>query len=375
MRVYQTIHKYNPHIPWFEEKYGISDSSAHNFEDIQRLIIEDGYASSYILLPAIEGKTEEVFFTIWNYERLQFKWADEHGLSTRNLQEIKQAQIAWFNPDVFYDFSGMLDKDFLTEYPIDKKIITAAWFGIIQDKPDTLDLYDVRISLHRPYIADWQKLKLKSFELQPAFDDRWNKFDKKEKDIDILFYGQFLNRMFRDRNDFITMLMKHARDHKKLNIKIHLQLQSSRNVRKRVLGVGIPKWHEKFPSEFVTKNALPPIYGEQLYSTIGRSKFVINGYTNHNTHFKSNMRLFESLGCGSLLISERGKYPDGFVENTHYLPYEIIRPRKIINSLEGIIANYQALKENTQEEIQTIKKQYSKQVQWEQFKQQIASIK
>jgi hypothetical protein len=121
------------------------------------------------------------------------------------------------------------------------------------------------------------------------------------------------------------------------------------------------------------ENALPPIYGEALYSTIGQSKFVINGYTNHNLYFKSNMRLFESLGCGSLLISERGKYPEGFIENVHYLPYDIHRGRKTINSLKGIVANYPSLYEQNHDAIEALKLRYSKQKQWQDFKKFVQS--
>lgn len=372
MRVFQTIHKYNPHIPWFEEKYGIHDASGHSFNDIQRLLIEDGYASAYILQPALEGKTEEVFFTLWNYERLQKLWAKEHGMQTDNLQEIKRAQIEEYKPDVFYDFSAMLDKDFIQKYAIASSIKKVAWYGIIEKQPELLNDYDLRVTLHRPYLSYWNERKLKAFELQPAFDTRWEQYDKKDKPIDILFYGQFLNRILGYRNDFVTQLLKYASEEKELNIKVHLQLQSPRKVRKKIFGIGIPKIHEKFPSDFVVQHALPPIYGQQLYSTIGQSKFVINGYGNHNVHFKSNMRLFEALGCGSLLISERGNYPEGFLEQMHYIPYDIHRARKTINSLKGIVAQYQTIYQQQHQAIQEVKQRYAKQLQWERFKQQVA---
>jgi hypothetical protein len=372
MRVYQTIHKYNPHIPWFEEKYGIHDDSGHSFSELQQLILNDGYASSYILQPAIEGKTDEVFFTIWNYERMQWQWAKEHGLQTTNLQAIKQAQIAWYKPDVFYDFSAMLDKDFLEKYPIDSKIIRVAWFGIIQQVPDEFPGYNWRVSLHRPYIAQWKAKQLPSFELQPAFDERWSQFRSEEKSIDILFYGQFMNRMFQDRNEFMTLLLKQAEKETNLNIRVHLQLQSTRKVRKRIFGFGIPKWHESFPPDYVTQHALPPIYGRELYETIGRSKFVINGYTNFNKDFKSNMRLFESLGCGSLLISERGNYPDGFVEGVHYFPYDIHRPKRTLQLLTQLVTDYPRLFEERKEAIAMIQQRYSKQQQWIQFQKALS---
>lgn len=373
MRVFQTIHKYNPHIPWFEAKHGIHDESGHSFRDLQRLIIEDGYASAYILQPALEGNQEEVFFTLWNYERLQQLWAKEHGLKTDSLQVIKRAQLEEYKPDIFYDFSAMLDKDFVKQYPLPSSVQKVAWYGIIEKQPELLTDYDKRVTLHRPYLAQWQQHQLPAFELQPAFDDRWKKYDQAEKPIDILFYGQFLNRILGYRNEFVTSLLKYAQEEKDLTIRIHLQLQSPRKVRKKIFGIGIPKLHEKFPSDFVTQHALPPIYGEQLYQTIGQSKFVINGYGNHNVHFKSNMRLYEALGCGSLLISERGKYPEGFVEDVHYIPYDIHRARKTINALKGIVSQYDSLYAQHHQAIEAVQQRYSKQHQWERFKQEVSS--
>jgi spore maturation protein CgeB len=325
-----------------------------------------------LLKPPPEEKEHEIFFTLWNYERMQFQWAKEQGLATTNLQEIKQAQIEWFKPDVFYDFSAMLDTDFLARYPISQHIQTVAWYGIIEAEPLTFDLYDWRVTLHRPYIQQWKNKNLSCFELQPAFDPRWEHYDYHEKPIDILFYGQFLNRMFRNRNRFMTDLIRYAQDHPDLNIKVHLQLQSKRKVRKQWMGIHIPGWYEEFPSEYVTQHALPPIYGRQLYETIGRSKFVINGYTNQNKAFKSNMRLFESLGCGALLISEKGYYPEGFKEYIHYYPYDVVGSKKLFQQLPEWIAGYPQRRMETKPMIQELKEQYNKEAQWKTFKEMIS---
>ena len=77
-----------------------------------------------------------------------------------------------------------------------------------------------------------------------------------------------------------------------------------------------------FRAQRLKENALPPLYGEILYHTTGNAKFTLNGYGNFNQEFKSNMRLFEAIGCGSLLISEAGNYPDGFEEGKHYISYK-----------------------------------------------------
>ena len=112
MRVYQCIHKYRPHIPLFEKKYGVTDEM--DFETLRKLIMQDGYASTYVLLPALQQNFDEVFYTIWNYERLQLLWASEHGLRSKDLDEIKLAQIEEYRPDVFYNMSVMFLSTILT---------------------------------------------------------------------------------------------------------------------------------------------------------------------------------------------------------------------------------------------------------------------
>ena len=65
MKVFQT------HIPQFGAKFGITDSNELTFDVLMRLIVYDSYASSYTLQPALEHKTDEVFFRLWDYERLR----------------------------------------------------------------------------------------------------------------------------------------------------------------------------------------------------------------------------------------------------------------------------------------------------------------
>ncbi|MBK6285954.1 MAG: hypothetical protein IPF54_27655 [Draconibacterium sp.] len=102
MRVYQCIRAYDPYFPAFESKYRIKENN-FTFNEIRNLLIKDGFASTYILEPAFRNE-KDFFFTFWNYETLQFKWAEENGLKTKNLDEIRIAQIEEFKPDVIIIF-------------------------------------------------------------------------------------------------------------------------------------------------------------------------------------------------------------------------------------------------------------------------------
>lgn len=369
MRIYQTIHKYPPHIPLFEKQNNITDDTNISFAELQKLILEDGYASSYILLPAIEGKMDQVFFTIWDYERLQHLWAKEHGLNSRDLSVIKRAQIESYRPHVFYNHSAFCDNDFLNKYKIDQNILKVCWYGIIKKKPAIFEPYDIHLTLHKPYIKKWEEVGLKSYELQPSFDKRLEKYDMVNKPIDFLFYGQYSYGpysfgKFCKRNKLIDELLQYSLS-SKLNIKIHLQIG---NLTKPYFNIPLLRKLKHNPphSIFVTTNTSPPLYGKSLHNAIGNTKFVINAYTDHNQYFKSNMRIFEALSCGSMLISEEGNYPDGFEANKNFIPYK--NSKDLIRNIPKLMERYSSLRENMLPYIDEVKNIYSKKKQWEQFR-------
>ena len=364
MRIYQTIHKYAPHIPLFEKKYNITDGTDISFRELQRLVIEDGYASSYILLPALEGRTDEVFFTIWNYERLQNLWAKEYGINSKDLSVIKHAQIEWYKPDVFYNHSAFCDDDFLGKYQINENILKICWYGLIKKEPEVFKHYDVYLTLHKPFVAKWTGLGLRSYELQPSFDKRLEKYDSEDKPIDFLFYGQFFYGLFNKRYKLIRHLLEYSLK-SAFNIKVHIQFE---NLKRPFFNVPFFRRFQRDMghSRFVTTHTLSPIYGHKLHETIGKSKFVINSYGDYNNLFKSNMRVFESLNCGSLLISEGGNYPEGFKENMNYIPYK--DSKDLIENIPSLIENYWTLKKHMNPYIAEVKRRYSKQKQWDQFK-------
>jgi len=373
MKVFQTIHKYTPHIPQFEAKYGINDDSDISFEDMRKLIIDDGYASAYILLPALQNKTNEVFYTIWNYERLQLLWAKENRIKTTDLEKIKLEQLKAFNPDVFYNHSPFADGHFVELVKIAGiKCKNICWNGIIETRPMTFPLYDVHLTLHRPYIYYWNKLGLKAYELQPGIPDAWE-YENTNRPIDVLFYGQFTKgwkNMFDNRNELIEKLIR-LKKNQKHTIKIALQYNTIKSLILKLLYFKFEV--ARFPSRYVRKYSDKPLYSNSLYNQIIKSKIVVNAYTNYNNEFKSNMRIFEAIGHGAFLISERGNYPDGLEPDVDFYTYDGFVELK--EKIDYVLSNWDehriiALK--SAEKIRTI---FSKENQWKQFQKIVNSIK
>lgn len=372
MKVYQTIHKYAPHIPLFEKNYGITDET--DFESLQRFLIEDGYASTYTLYPALQHKTNEVFFTIWDYERLQWKWAEEKGLKTHDLDKIKLAQIEEFKPDVFYNLSAFYDKGFIHKLGKNKKRKDVCWNGIIQDYPMTFPAYDGHLSLHRPYIDIWKDQGFKALELQPHIPDKWKSYNQSEKNTDVLFYGQYVKDMFDNRNKLIQKLLEYSLI-SNYNIDCHLSYTKQGQTLFKIPKLSwtrISTPFTTFPNKFVRKYSKEPLYGKILYEKIVDSKIVINAYTNYNNKFKSNMRLFEAIGLGAFLISEEGVYPDGFEPGTDFYTYR--NSTELISQIERVLSDWpkhQNIADRTRKKITSY---YNKSKQWQIFQEFIKVI-
>jgi len=363
MKVFQCIHKYPPHIPVFEKNNNIELRDL-SFNELRELLIKDGYASTYILTPALEGKHEQVFFTLWDYERLQHKWAEENGLRTRNLEEIKLAQIEAFKPDVFYNHSPRYDNHFIEKLKNKKGLRKVCWDAIITNYPWLHENYDLRVTLFEPFVKYWKQKGLNASLLRPAVSSTWGQFNSSDREIDVLFYGQFSDFFFSARNQIIIKLLEWQKNNN-YDVRVHLQRYSKKlplfNV--RVIR-RFTKWVDKTPKQ-IKKFSLPPLYGTDLYQAIGNSKIVINSFTNFNGLFKDNMRNYEATGLGALMISEDGIYPD-FLEPGHdFLTYR--DAKELIEKIEYALSLPDHGREMAIRAQKKLVNTCTKEKQWKQF--------
>ena len=70
------------------------------------------------------------------------------------------------------------------------------------------------------------------------------------------------------------------------------------------------------------KSPSPRFSGGNFTSLIGKSKIVLNGAIDMAGQDRGNMRCFEAMGCGALLLSDAGNYPEGMDEDETMLTYE-----------------------------------------------------
>ncbi|WP_234571712.1 glycosyltransferase family protein [Rhodohalobacter sp. 614A] len=371
MKVFQCIHKYPPHIPAFEKKYKIKNRDL-SFNEIRELLIQDGYASTYILKPALESITNEVFFTLWDYERLQYQWAEEQHLQTKDLDEIKLAQIETFKPDVFYNHSPRYDNNFVQKLAVFENLKKICWDAVAAKYPLMHEKYDARVTLFKPHVKYWKSKGLNASILPPAYVPSWEKYLSEDREIDVLFYGQCNEKFFSNRNQIIAELLK-WQSTKKYNVKVHIQGINKKYPLFDVKGLRrFTKWINKTPKP-IKKYALGPIYGQALYKAIGNSKIVVNASGNYNGVFKDNMRIYEALGVGALMIGEEGVYPDFIEPDKDFLTFR--NAEELITKIEDSLSEPTERKEKAKRAHEKLKMSCSKEIQWNNFCDIVTNLK
>lgn len=369
MRIFQTLHAYPPYIPFFEKKYDVDSLS---YEEHRKLLIEDRFYALHILQPCLE-MTSEGFYTIWDYARLQHKWAKEKGWNETDLKKILFAQIEEFKPDVFYTFSSddfskeMLDKN------LDDCIIRVCWAAAPGRNEEAFKNYKTRLTNYPGDIRPESQVGFRNDLFQPAFDPIMANYEANEdRPIDLLFYGQYFATGFDIRNKQLKQLLIFKRENPDLNIQLCLQYKI-----KEKIYINIPvvrRFFSKieFPPAIVREQSSPALYGRTLYEALGNSKIVFNAGVDFSKNYKVNMRNFEALGCGAHMISDIGTYPAGFEIGKHFSTYENMED--CLTKIKGLLQNDAQRKAIAKEGHEMVRSKYSKQLQWEAFQKIVESL-
>jgi len=352
MKVYQCLHVYPAYVKQLEERYSKIDPAELTFARMQADILADGFYQHYILTPPTKS-TDEVFFILWDYRRLQRLWAAENGLPEHaTLNDIRIAQIRKFNADVVFDFSPFRDEAFIhqaREELASEQISFLCWNAYIKDHAMTFPAYDAHVSLHLPYITYWKELGLQAFEMQPGVPLDWQSSIDDNRDIDILFYGQYLDNVFKNRRRLVNALLDFGTASNRA-VEVHLQISPSAD------------------TSYIERNlsrVKPPIFANELYKKVRRAKIIVNNCTDFNDTHKSNARVFEALGNGALLITEAGIYPEGLIEGEDYITYQHID--ELPELLSKVLSHWQHYKGIADHGLAKVHQCYGQANQWETF--------
>ena len=112
-------------------------------------------------------------------------------------------------------------------------------------------------------------------------------------------------------------------------------------------------------------SARPALYGRAMYELFGNTRIVINAAIDMASEFRGNMRCWEALGCGAVMLSDEGVYPAGMQAGRDFETYHDADDAFL--KIRRILADYEAWRPMAAQGLATVETTYSKAAQWGAF--------
>ena len=332
MRLFQNSGLYPAYVPRLRK---LTDNCFSFVSQIEAFLF-DRFGACHFLKPVLE-RDSAAFFTNGDDEQLQRRWAQEQGIpSNASLASILLAQIESHRTEVFYNLDPMrYQSDFVRSLPgCVKKAI--AWRAAPSPGAD-FSAYDLVVCNFPSILKGYRQRGWHAEYFAPAHDPEMDAYAANtDRPIDVLFVGGY-SRHHRQRAVILDAVSSMR---ERLNVVYCLD--RSRLTR-------------------LAESAL----GRELYTMISQAKIVLNGAVDMAGRDRGNMRCFEAMGCGSLLLSDEGNYPAGMIVGDNLVTYstpngaiDLIRQLlKVDAQRSGIAVAGNAM----------IAEKYGKARQWEHF--------
>ncbi|QPF82978.1 glycosyltransferase family 1 protein [Bradyrhizobium genosp. L] len=357
MRLFQNSGLYPSYLPRLNQLA----AGASTFEARRDVFLHDRFGAAHFLKPVLDG-APEAFFTNGDDEVLQRQWARAQGMAgTPTLEAILLAQIEHHEAEVFYNLDPVrYPSAFTAKLPGCVKT-TLCWRAAPSGNAD-LTGYGAVLGNFPSILESWRAKGCRAELFFPAVDPVMDEYGQGERPIDVAFVGGY-SRHHSARGRTLEQVADLSARHK-----IVFCLDASRLTRlaESALGRLLPLGKHRRP-DAIARIARAPVFGRDLYALFGSAKIVLNGAIDMAGNDRGNMRCFEAMGCGALLLSDAGNYPVGMEEGKTIAIYQSGNdcPIEVENCLRG----WNELKARADKGRTAVRDLYSKERQWALFGQ------
>lgn len=356
MRIFQNSGVY----PAYAKQFNAANSANQTFAVRRQAYLADRYGASHLLQPVLGGD-KKAFFTNGDDSFLQVMWARENGLKQNlPLDRILLAQIEAHRTEVFYNLDPIrYGSDFVRRLPGCVKN-TVCWRAAPSPGAD-FSAYGLVVCNFPSIIESWRRLGWRAGYLTPAHDPDMDNYAKETtRSLDVLFIGGY-SRHHIKRAKVLEAVAQLA---PRYNVAYCLDGSKLTQLADSPLGLlpGLARYRRPISIRQVSKS---PVFGRELYRLMASAKIVLNGAIDMAGEDRGNMRCFEALGCGALMVSDDGRYPAGFVDAETMLKY--LKVEEAVAVICKTLEDWPRGKEIADRGHDMIRSQYSKAVQWEMF--------
>jgi hypothetical protein len=358
MRFFQNCGMYPAYV---RRLNALADAArANTFARRLKVFLDDRYGASHILLPALEGAPTS-FLTNGDDRLLQEYWAREQGMPGRpQLDEILLAQLEHHRTEVFYNLDPMrYAGDFIRRLPGCVRV-SIAWRAAPSPGAN-LGCFDLLLCNFPSILEGYRRNGWRAEYFTPAHDPAMDEYLQGDKrPADVVFSGGYS----RHHAARALALESIAGVSSGLNVAFYLDRSRVTILAESPLGFLPPLRKYRRPLA-IRRVSHAPIFGRELYSVLSRSKIVFNGAVDMAGTDRGNMRCFEAVGCGALLISDAGIFPAGFSDGETMLTYG--SPAQARTVVLAALDDPAATRTIAAAGAAMVRSQYSKSVQWQNF--------
>ena len=319
------------------------------------------------LLP-VDQQAEWAFFTNGDDADIQRVWAREHGLSSRTSRaDILLAQIEEHRANVFYnnDVTGWTG-DFVRGLPGCVKCVIG-WHALPFQNVSFAG-YDLMVCNFPSVLAGLSRQGYRTEYFFPAYDTEMTPFARREdRPVDVVFVGGYTRR-HTQRSAVLEAVAGMA---DKYNIVFHLDRSRLCKLAESPLGRFLPLAKHRRPA-VVRAVAAGATFGRDYYDVLSSAKIVLNGSIDMPDADRGNLRCFEALGSGSLLLTDEGSYPQGMTNGATMVTYN--SPERAASQIKMLLEAPGLRSSIAHAGHEMISTRYSKEVQWKRFEALVASI-
>ncbi len=356
MRLFQNGGLY----PKYIERLDRLTKMVSTFSARRNIFLNDGYGAVHFLKPVLDGD-QSAFFTNGDDTKLQRAWASEKGMPSKaSLEDILLAQIEEHQTEVFYNLDPMsYGNTILKRIPGCVKN-TLTWRAAPSSGGNFLS-YDIMLNNFPSILENYRQSGMQTAYFFPGHDPKMDSYSLNEdRPIDVLFVGGY-SRHHRKRADILNAVAKLRNE---FQVKFHLDRSRLTQLAETPAGWIGPLTRYRRPKDIRAVSA-EPVFGTDLYQAISKAKIVVNAAVDMAGNDRGNIRCWEAMGCGALLITDQGNYPEGMKADKNIVTYQ--DGEDAVRKIRTYLSNVENTKRLANSGNALIKNKYSKESQWNRF--------
>jgi len=314
------------------------------FERWIKYISQSGSVSMF----GFDSNNADHFLSISNSKIIQNLWLIENGYEyNKQFSEVEafNYQIEHHDPDVIFSLNPDWIQQNRDRLNFDKKKLLAIWKASpIAEQSDYRGI-KLGLSFNSHYLQNLKDNGIKhTAHFNFCFDSSIEpNFKKSREEIDISFAGTYNDHMFPQRTSYLHELNRNFSLNYRLRFYFRVANQRFFNLFPNVPIVMLP-------------NTRSPKYFMDFLEVIKSSKVVFNCHSNITGEHKGNMRVFETLGMKSFLLTDAGKYPRYLTPGTDFETYK--NKKELIDKAKYFLKHDKERVEIALNGYETLKKYY-----------------